>query len=105
MDKTKKQIKKMVYNHLNKIYSTSLAISKSYIYELVPTSVLKEVIDRGKLPSDTELPKSFVDNYNKMLDVLYKTCEADATKSGLILPIIIRHHIAVVKTSFISALS
>jgi len=104
MESDKKIIRKLVYGSLNKIYSASLSVSKTYIYELIPLTVLREVINKAHLNNDAGLPIEFVNSYNNMIDVLYNTCALDATPSGLILPVILRHHIAVAKTSFSASL-
>lgn len=104
MNKNKAIIKKMVYNNLNGIYRASMTIAKSHIYELIPLVVLKEVIEKSKPTQVEEMPVEFIKVYNTMLDELYKVCELDATKSNLVFPIILRHHIAVAKSSFLSGL-
>ena len=100
----KKKIRKLVFGGLNKIYNTSITLSKTYLYELIPLTVLREVINRAYLKIDAEIPIEFINNYNEMLNVLYETCAEDATKSGLVLPVILRHHIAVTKNAFTSGL-
>ena len=104
MESDKKIIRKLVYGSLNKIYSTSLSTSKAYVYELIPLTVLREVINKAHLKPDAGIPIEFVNSYNEMLNVLYDTCTLDAIPSGLVLPIILRHHIAVVKTVFTASL-
>jgi len=100
MDKNIKKVKRMVYRNLDKIYSTSKSIIRSYGYKMIPMSLVKELIENSKLKPNNEIPQEFIENYNAVLDVLYKTCNDNATKKNLVDPKNLKLYIQKIKASF-----
>lgn len=71
-----KKIKRIVLKHLDKIYSGSVSISKSFDQKAISPVVLKDCITLNKLEKTDENKQlhEFFDKYNDMLDTLYSTC-------------------------------
>jgi len=94
----------MVFKSLNKIYKTSKSVAESYGYSMIQLSLLAAIIDKAKI-SSPDLPRAFVDNYNTLLDVLYKTAKSGATKNDLVYPQHLKQYISEIKKEFTSAIS
>ena len=100
MNRNVKRAKKIIYRHLDKIYSSTVKISKQDPTGMIPLTVLRKLIDAGQFKPEVDLSKDFVDNYNSMLDKLYDVCADNASRSGFIHPGLLKTYISFLKKSF-----
>ena len=77
-----KKVKKLIIKHLDKIYTGSVKLSKSFGLDSISLALLKQVISLNKMTADNTNKEihDFIDNYNKMLDELYRSCVAVTKK-------------------------
>ena len=78
-----KEVKKMAFVGLNKIYKNSRDIAKAWQNDYVPLNTLKEVCESCKLtlPEGVEYGKEVLDmqtDFNNMVDSIYKACDEKA---------------------------
>lgn len=97
---TKKEIVKLVHEQLDQIYSTCKTITKDWEGGGISLAILHQMIKQSKLSTNVVLDPEFVKNYNAMLDQLFKTCYAQATRDNYISYSRLQDNIKVMKESF-----
>ena len=103
MENHNKSVRKLVFNHLDKITKAAIKATKPFHRGMISITVLKLLIDKAKLPNATDIPADFIEAFNNMLDVLYRVSSDNASKTKLIPITIFKEYIAVLKESFIKA--
>ena len=103
MENHNKTVKKLVFNHLDKITKAAIKSTKPFHRGMISITVLKLLIDKAKLDKSTEIPADFIEAFNKMLDVLHRVSSNNASKTKLIPIKIFKEYIAVLKESFTQA--
>lgn len=81
MSRNQRVIKSRVHKGLSDILKASKQIAKSWGLQSIPLVTLKEIIEKGKIDensSENKEVKKFYSSYNKMLTVIYQTCEKKA---------------------------
>ena len=93
--------KDLVRESFDKIYSSAEVISEEYSHGIsIPLITLKEILDRAKLKKVDRKIRKFSKEYNKMIDVLYSSCEKVSSKLAGKVPLnILKQYIEVLKTS------
>jgi len=99
-----KKIEKITHKHLDKIYTSSRNIAKSWKYSGIPISTLAYVIPRQKMGKDVDLPEEFKTKYNLMLDQLLKTCQSQA-RNKTVSFIDLKEDVRVMKEAFSKGLN
>ena len=99
MNRNSRKAVRLVNRNLDKIYSTSVAVSKSLKFKMIHITILYEMIQKSKLKDEPGIPEEFVKNYNILLDELFNACKEHATKSKLIHPDVLKYSITVIKKS------
>ena len=103
MEKHNREVKKLVFNHLDKITKAAIKSTKPFHRGMISITVLKLLIDKAKLPKATDIPADFIEAFNKMLDVLYRVSSDNASKTKLIPITIFKGYIVVLRENFVEA--
>ena len=98
MEKHQKKATKLIFKHLDKIYKSSVKATKPFHPGMVSLVVLKVILNKSKLGKTESLPEEFRVQFNKTLDVLYTTCEANSTKTKLIPAVLFKSFIDIIKS-------
>lgn len=79
----KKQIKKMVFNELDLIYSSSKKTASTWNVKTIPVSYIKalvQTLNNRKEETDNEIINNFIDKYKKLLNQFVSILEGLAKK-------------------------
>ena len=66
----------------DKIYTTSVSITKEYNSEYIPLNTLYTILTKSKVTKNKEI-KDFHKAYNNTIDVLYKCCKDWCDKNDI----------------------
>ena len=66
----------------DKIYDTSVNITKAYNSEYIPLNTLYQLLQVSKMKKNKKI-KDIVKNYNVTIDVLYTSCKSYCEKNNL----------------------
>lgn len=99
MNRTQRNLERLVHKQLDKIYSTCVSITKDWGVDKITLRILFELIKKSKLSKSDD----FAVKYNIMLDQLFRTCAINATDKEISYKLL-RYYIDTIKENFTKGL-